>query len=51
MYGAMKKLIAKHFYASREDTQNKLDVFFAVNRLNDEEYAELTLLAEEAYRE
>lgn len=49
MYSAMKKLIAKHFYSSQEDAQNKLDVFYAVNRLNDEEYAELTLLAGEVY--
>ena len=49
MFNAMKKLITKRFYQTAEDAQEKLDVFFAVNRLNGEQYTELTLLVEEVY--
>ncbi len=49
MYKSMKILITKHFYKSGEIAQNKLDVFFAVNRLTQEEYEELTALVETVY--
>lgn len=49
MYKMMKKLIEKKFYKTVEEAQNKLDVFYAVNRLSDEEYSELTLLVETTY--
>lgn len=49
MYNAMKKLIQRKFYATAEDAQEKLDVFFAVNRLTAEQYAELTTLVEDVY--
>lgn len=49
MYSAMKKLIEKRFYNTEAEAQNKLDVFFAVNRLSDGEYAELTVLTAEVY--
>ena len=51
MYNAMNKLITKKFYATAEAAQAKLDVFFACNRLSDEEYTELTLLIIEVYGE
>lgn len=51
MYTAMKKLITKKFYATAEEAQNKLDVFYACNRLSDEQYAELTALVAEVYGE
>lgn len=51
MYTAMKKLIAKKFYKTLEEVQNKLDVFYAVNRLTDDQYVELTTLAAEVYGE
>ena len=51
MYTAMKKLINKKFYATAEEAQNKIDVFFACNRLTDEQYAELTALIAEVYGE
>lgn len=51
MYAAMKKLITKKFYATAEDAQNKLDVFYACNRITDDQYAELTALIEEVYGE
>lgn len=49
MYVAMKKLINKKFYKTAEEAQNKIDVFFACNRLTDEQYAELTALIVEVY--
>lgn len=49
MYNAMKKLINKKFYKTAEEAQMKLDVFYAVNRLTDDEYTELTALAATTY--
>lgn len=49
MYKSMKILIGKKFYKDAETAQKKLDVFFAVNRLNEEEYTELTALVEDIY--
>ena len=49
MYNAMKKLISKKFYETADEARAKLDVFFAVNRLTDSEYTELTELADKIY--
>ena len=49
MYKMMKKLIEKKFYKTADEAQTKLDVFYAVNRLSDEEYSELALLVKTAY--
>lgn len=49
MYKSMKILIGKKFYKDAETAQNKLDVFFAVNRLDDDEYTELTALVADIY--
>ena len=49
MYKSMKILITRHFYKTGEIAQNKLDVFFACNRLTDDEYTELTSLVETVY--
>ena len=51
MYKSMKTLINRHFYKTAEDAQKKLDVFYAVNRLTDDEYTELTALVETVYAE
>ena len=51
MFNSMKKLISKKFYKTAEIAQNKIDVFYAVNRLTDEEYAELSVLIQEVYAE
>ena len=51
MYNVMKKLIEKKFYTTKEEAQQKLDVFYAMNKLSDEEYVELTSLMEELYSE
>lgn len=49
MYSVMKKLIEKKFYNNAEEASNKVDVFYACNKLSDEEYAELTAMIAEAY--
>lgn len=49
MYKCMKILIGRKFYKTAEAAQNKLDVFYAVERLNDEEYMELTTLVNTTY--
>jgi len=51
MHKSMKVLIGKKFYKTAKDAQNKLDVFFAANRLTDEEYIELTAMVSEMYIE
>lgn len=51
MYQSMKKLIGKHYYKTAEDAQKKLDVFYAANRLTDDEYIELTALVQDIYGE
>jgi hypothetical protein len=49
MYNAMKRLIERKFYKTGEDAQTKIDVFYAVNRLTDEQYTELTELVNTTY--
>ena len=49
MYKSMKTLINRKFYKAAELAQKKLDVFYAVNRLSDDEYQELTALVVEVY--
>ena len=51
MYSSMKRLIARKFYKTADEAQNKLDVFYAVNRLSDEQYTELASLVTETYSE
>lgn len=51
MYKAMKTLIGKKFYKDAETAQNKLDVFYAANRLSDDEYIELTAMVTDMYSE
>ena len=51
MYKSMKILIGKKFYKTAEQAQNKLDVFYACNRISDEQYIELTGLVAEIYSE
>lgn len=49
MYSAMKRLVARKFYKTADEAQNKLDVFYAVNRLSDDQYTELTALVTGTY--
>lgn len=45
----LEKLIVKKYYANKEDIENKLNVFYAMNKITDEEYSNLTLKVEEVY--
>lgn len=45
----MTNLINKKFYDTKDEAIAKLDVYFAMNRISEEEYAELALLAESVY--
>lgn len=49
MYNAMKRLIIRNFYKTADEAQNKIDVFYACNRLSDEQYTELTELVAASY--
>ena len=49
MYKIMKTLITKKYYKTGEEAQSKLDVFFAVSRITEEEYVELTNLVQQLY--
>ena len=47
----LKKLIAKKYNKEKADIENKLNVFYAMSKISDEEYSELTLLVEDTYEE
>ena len=47
----MTKLITKKFYKTGEEAQQKCDVFYAVGRITDDEYTELTELINTTYGE
>lgn len=47
----LKKLISKKYYKEKADIENKLNVFYAMSKISDEEYSELTLLVEDTYVE
>lgn len=46
---SLKNLILKKYYKEKEDIENKLNIFFAMNKIDEEEYIELTLLVEDTY--
>lgn len=45
----LEKLIVKKYYANKEDIENKLNVFYAMSKISNEEYSNLTLKVEEVY--
>lgn len=45
----MTNLINRRFYATGEEAVAKLDVYYAMNRISDEEYADLVMLADDVY--
>lgn len=51
MYAIMKNLIGKKYYKTKDEAQEKLDVFFAVGKLEPDKYTELTALVVEKYGE
>ena len=46
---SLKNLILKKYYKEKEDIENKLNIFFAMNKIDEEEYIELTMLVENTY--
>ena len=46
----LENLITKKFYENKEEIQNKLDVFYVMSKITDEEYTTLTLKVEEMYK-
>ncbi|NFG25515.1 hypothetical protein FDF11_17520 [Clostridium botulinum] len=49
MYNLMKNLIINKFYEAMEEAVKKLNVFFAVDDLTEEQFVELKQLAKEKY--
>ncbi|HBJ1648892.1 TPA: hypothetical protein LA462_003468 [Clostridium botulinum] len=49
MYNLMKNLIVNKFYEVMEEAVKKLNVFFAVDDLSEEQFVELKQLAKEKY--
>lgn len=47
----LKKLITKKYYKEKADIENKLNVFYAMSKITDEEYSQLTLQVEDIYVE
>ena len=45
----MTNLINKKFYDGKDEAIEKLDVYFAMNPISEEEYMDLVMLAEEMY--
>lgn len=45
----MRNLIEKNFYKTKDEAVQKLDIYFALNRISQEEYTNLCVLAEETY--
>lgn len=45
----LENLIVKKFYENKEEIQRKLDVFYAMSKIADEDYSNLTLRVEEVY--
>ena len=46
----LENLITKKYYENKAEIQNKLDVFYAMSKISDEEYTSLTLKVEEKYK-
>lgn len=46
----LNNLIEKKYYSEKLGIQNKLDVFYAMSKISDEDYTSLTLKVEELYK-
>ena len=51
MFKILENLINNKYYATREEVERKLNVFFAYNVLTEEKYTQLMTLTEEKYKE
>lgn len=49
MYNILKKLINRKYYATKEEANERVDVAFSMQKINETQYAELTALIEEVY--
>ncbi|NJI80627.1 hypothetical protein GSQ54_09205 [Clostridioides difficile] len=47
MYNILKRMIEQNNFDTKEELQTKLDVFYAMNRIKESEYTELTTLLNE----
>lgn len=47
----MENLINKKFYADKETAMSKINVFFAVNEITEQDYTDLVLLLNNVYIE
>lgn len=45
----LERLISKRYYADKTDIENKLNVFYAMSKISDEEYSDLVLKVEDVY--
>lgn len=45
----LERLISKRYYTEKADIENKLNVFYAMSKITDEEYSDLVLKVEEVY--
>ena len=46
----LENLITKKYYENKAEIQNKLDVFYTMSKISDEEYTTLTLKVEDVYK-
>ena len=46
----LENLINQKYYKNKEKIENKLNVFYAMDKITDEEYSALTIKAEEVYK-
>lgn len=46
----LENLITKKYYENKAEIQNKLDIFYAMSKISDEEYTNLTLKVEDVYK-
>lgn len=51
MYRILTNLINKKFYATKEQATAKVDITFAMGKITEEQYTDLTMLIEEMYPE
>ena len=51
MANIMENLITNKFYKAKEEVEKKLNVFFAFNVIEEEEYTKLMQLTESKYTE
>ena len=45
----MRNLITKKYYDTMDEAVSKLDVYYAMNRIDETDYAELVMLADSVY--